>query len=162
MHAFFILNSFSIITVWICNFLAQDIAAKAARKMLVKLTLCLNVIYFSSTQINPDLDRSHELKGWYEEEGARTSFTSLTQSGPRGGGGADFSAGAKMMTFAEAKSENIGMTDKVEYFSATATVSTFRKENALYQACANDKDGKTCNKKVLYAPNNLVHNKFVW
>ncbi len=76
------------------------------------------------------------------------AFNSLTQSGPRGGGGADFSAGAKVMTFAEAKSENIGMSDKVEYFSATATVSTFRKENALYQACANEKDGKTCNKKV--------------
>ena len=106
------------------------------------------VVYFCSTQINPDLDRSHELKGWYEEEGSTTTFSSLTQSGPRGGGAADFSAGAKMMTFAEAKSENIGMSDKVEYFSATATVSTFRKENALYQACANEKDGKTCNKKV--------------
>jgi len=33
-----VLHSFSRIAVWLCNFLAKNISAKAARKMLMKLT----------------------------------------------------------------------------------------------------------------------------
>jgi hypothetical protein len=54
-----------------------------------------------------------------------------------------------MKTFGEAKAENIGLnSDKGEYFSATGTVAFIKKENALYQGCANMVDGRSCNKKV--------------
>jgi hypothetical protein len=33
------LCSFSLVTVWLCNFLRKDIGTKAACKMLMKLTL---------------------------------------------------------------------------------------------------------------------------
>ena len=39
-------------------------------------------------------------------------------------------------------------SDKPEYFSATGTIAFIKKENALYQGCANEVDGKSCNKKV--------------
>ena len=32
------LRTFYVLTIWVCNFLAKDIGAKAAHKMLVKLT----------------------------------------------------------------------------------------------------------------------------
>jgi replication factor A1 len=102
------------------------------------------------SQINPDMDQSHQLKGWYETEGSTASITTLTMSGSRGGGGAsDFGSGSNMKTFAEAKQENIGMnSDKAEYFSATGMVAFIKKDNALYQGCANQVDGRSCNKKV--------------
>jgi len=34
--------SFSLFTVWLCNFCCKNMSAKAARKMLVKLTTCVN------------------------------------------------------------------------------------------------------------------------
>ncbi len=40
-HGFFsksVLHSFSVLTVWLCNFFAQEYCAKAACKMLIKLT----------------------------------------------------------------------------------------------------------------------------
>ena len=107
-------------------------------------------LFYVSFQLNPDMDQCHQLKGWYESEGASASLTSLTVSGNRGGaGGADFGAGSNMKTFAEAKQENLGMnSDKAEYFSATGMVSFIKKENALYQGCANMIDSRSCNKKV--------------
>ena len=96
------------------------------------------------------MEQCHQLKGWYESEGSSASLTSLTVSGQRSGaGGSDFGAGSNMKTFAEAKQENIGMnSDKAEYFSATGMVAFIKKENALYQGCANMIDARSCNKKV--------------
>jgi hypothetical protein len=33
-----VLSSFSLVTIWLCNFLAKNISSKAASKMLMKLT----------------------------------------------------------------------------------------------------------------------------
>ena len=57
------------------------------------------------SQINPDMDQSHQLKGWYETEGSTAHITALSTSTRGGGGGAsaDFSSGSNMKTFGEAK-----------------------------------------------------------
>ena len=94
------------------------------------------------------MDQSHDLKNWYDSEGSTANIISMTMAGGRGGaGGSD--SGSNMKTFIEAKQENVGMnSDKAEYFSATAYIAFIKKENALYQGCANEVDGRTCNKKV--------------
>ena len=96
-------------------------------------------------QVNPDLPQSHQLKGWYESEGASAATSSLTTTGSRSGA-ADNSS---IKTFGETKKENLGMnSDKPEYYSNTGYVSLITKDKALYMACANMNDGKSCNKKV--------------
>lgn len=97
------------------------------------------------------MNQSRQLKDWYDSEGSTASITSLTTGGGRSGGGGD--SGSNMKTFGEAKQENIGLSsDKAEYFSATATIAFIKKENALYQGCANQVDGRSCNKKVIFWP----------
>lgn len=50
---------------------------------------------------------------------------------------------------ADVRQENIGLnSDRPEYFSSTGTVAFIKKENALYRGCANEIDGRSCNKKV--------------
>jgi len=105
----------------------------------------LSSLSSSVVQVNPDLPQSHQLKGWYESEGASAATSSLTTTGSRSGA-ADNSS---IKTFGETKKENLGMnSDKPEYYSNTGYVSLITKDKALYMACANMNDGKSCNKKV--------------
>ena len=73
----------------------------APTSFVLSVKLMLNYLL---TQINPDMDQSHQLKGWYETEGSTAHITALSTS-TRGGGGAsaDFSSGSNMKTFGEAK-----------------------------------------------------------
>lgn len=107
----------------------------------------LSSLSSSVVQMNPDLPQAHGLRGWYESEGSSMSTSSLTQaSGARGG---QDGMGSNMKTFGETKKENLGMnSDKPEYYSNMATVAMIPKEKALYMACGNQVDGRTCNKKV--------------
>ncbi len=53
MHFLFesLLLSFSLITIWLCNFLAKDIDAKAAHKMLIKLKIDIHIFPIFSNLI---------------------------------------------------------------------------------------------------------------
>ena len=105
----------------------------------------LSTLMSSVVQVNPDLTQAHQLKGWYQSEGCTATTSSLTTSGSRGS--LDTSASTK--TFGETKKENLGMnSDKPEYYSNTGYVSLIPKDKALYMACANMSDGRSCNKKV--------------
>lgn len=48
-------------------------------------------------------------------------------------------------TIGDAKDEQLGMSDKTDYFSTTATIGFVKSETYAYPACPNP-DG--CNKKV--------------
>jgi len=108
----------------------------------------LSALGSSTIQINPDMPEAFALKGWYESEGSTATFSSLTTARGPGAGG-DLSGG-NLKTLGEVKAENLGLnSERGEYYSTTATVVMFRKENALYQACSQTgQDGKGCNKKV--------------
>ena len=107
----------------------------------------LSTLNSSVVQVNPDLPQSHELRGWYDAEGASAATSSLTQSGLRSDGMGGVSSANK--SFGEVKKENLGMnSDKPEYYSNFGYVSLIPKDKALYQACANINEGKSCNKKV--------------
>ena len=108
----------------------------------------------SVIQINPDLPQCHELSGWYADEGSNATTQSLTTAGNRGAGG---DMGANTKTFGETKKENLGLnSDKPEYYSNTAYVTLIPKDKALYMACGNQLDGRTCNKKVRFMNNHIV------
>ena len=73
--------------------------------------------------INPDLDLAHELQGWWESEGCRQeAVTSLTVSGARGGE----ASGGPAKILGEVKQENIGLSERGDYYSVIATVTFFR------------------------------------
>jgi len=106
----------------------------------------LSTISNTVLQINPDLPQCHELRGWYEAEGSSITTTSLTTARTGAGGG---DIGSNMKTFGETKKENLGMnSDKPEYYSASGYVTLLQKDKALYMACGNQTDGRSCNKKV--------------
>jgi len=96
--------------------------------------------------VNPDMDQSHELKSWWDEGGSSANFNSLTVQGQKGAaGGVDVSA-AK--TIAEVKMENLGSSERGDYYTTVAYVTFFSKDKALYKACPNESDGRECNKKI--------------
>ena len=106
----------------------------------------LSTLNSSVVQINPDLPQCHDLRGWYDSEGSSAATSSLTQSGPRSG---EMGGSSANKSFGEVKKENLGMnSDKAEYYSNFAYVSLIPKDKALYQACANMRENKSCNKKV--------------
>jgi len=74
--------------------------------------------------------------------------SSLTQARAGGGGG---DIGANIKTFGEVKKDNTGLnSDKPEYYSAAGYITLLQKDKALYQACGNQTEGRSCNKKVIH------------
>lgn len=100
---------------------------------------------FSSTiEINPDLQKAHELRGWYEEIGHGTSFQQFERgAGGNGGAGGGNALGYK--TIHQIKEEELGFGDRTDLFVLRATVTFVKSENPFYPACP--KEG--CNKKVI-------------
>lgn len=81
----------------------------------------------------------------YDSVGRNSTFTSYSSSsttrtdtsGPRL---------TELKTIGDAKDENLGMRDKVDFFTTSAVVAFIKSEMFSYPACANP-DG--CNKKVI-------------
>jgi replication factor A1 len=96
-------------------------------------------------QIEPDIPEVHALRGWYDGVGNAQNFQSHTSSSV-GGGGAGAGVGfnrAELKTLNEVRDLNLGASDKVDLFSATATIMHIRAENIAYPGCPK------CNKKVV-------------
>ena len=90
----------------------------------------------SKIQLNPDIDQTYKLKGWYENEGVNLESKSISTRASRPD---------NFKTFAEAKHENIGGGGEPGYYSVCATILQLRNENCLYQSCPNG----DCKKKVI-------------
>eukprot|EP00055_Hartaetosiga_balthica_P006628 m.21174 g.21174 ORF g.21174 m.21174 type:complete len:599 (-) comp5330_c0_seq1:2074-3870(-) len=92
----------------------------------------------SGVFFNIDLPEAHTLKGWYDAEGAQRDTKSITVRNQ------NFSAPRILLS--QIKDDQIGMQDgKQESFSVVATITHFKKDNCMYQACPSD----SCNKKVI-------------
>ncbi|KAF3911798.1 hypothetical protein AA313_de0207414 [Arthrobotrys entomopaga] len=103
----------------------------------------LSMMNSSTMQIDPDLDESHRLKGWFNGEGRDTNYVS--HQGLNAGAG---SAGGKptpYKTIQQATEENLGLSDTPDYYTLKATVSYIKTENLSYPACKTE----GCNKKVV-------------
>lgn len=103
----------------------------------------LSLLSSGSMTIDPDIDESHKLKGWYDAQGRSDTFTShASMMAPMGaaGGRKDESK-----TIGQVKDENLGMTEQVDYFTTKATVIYVKQDNVSYPACLSE----GCNKKVV-------------
>jgi ribosomal protein L37AE/L43A len=105
----------------------------------------LSMFSSSTMNINPDIEEAHALRGWYDSIGAAQPF----QSHSNAMSGAGMSSGGfdrgQMHSLAYVKNNKLGMEDRVDYFSARATVMHIRSENIAYPACPT----QGCNKKVV-------------
>ncbi|EDO17117.1 hypothetical protein Kpol_1025p37 [Vanderwaltozyma polyspora DSM 70294] len=102
---------------------------------------------FNSTLIpNPEIPEAYSLKGWYDTSGKNENFSSLNQEV----GGAPSSDNlmkfiSQRTTIAKAQSDNLGKSEKGDFFSVKASVSFLKVDNFAYPACTN----ADCNKKVI-------------
>lgn len=101
----------------------------------------LSVLNSTNVMVDPlDLKEAHNLRGWYMNVGKDSTVESM--SGQR----SDGSMGSgNYKTFLQVKSEQLGMGEKPDYFTAKATAVFFKKDSCLYKACPST----DCNKKVI-------------
>jgi len=101
-------------------------------------------MYSSSTmQVNPEIDESFSLRGWYDSNGAEQTFKAHSSSG--GGGSMAVFNRADIRSLDEVKQAGYGMPDKPDMFSARATIMHIKADNISYPACPTP----NCNKKVV-------------
>lgn len=105
----------------------------------------LSLLSSGSMSLDPDIPEAHKLKGWYDSQGRNESFATHTNMASAGaaGGRPDQSK-----TVAQVRDENLGTSEKDDYFSLKATIVFIKQESISYPACLTE----TCNKKVTELP----------
>lgn len=111
----------------------------------------LSCVMATTTEINPDIQESHLLRGWYDSIG-HSSFHSSISSGvsssngaitgnvPGGIGGND-----QRKVISQIQDDHLGQSDKPDYFVIKGTTVKINPEKTLwYTACPGD----NCQKKV--------------
>lgn len=101
----------------------------------------LSMLTSSTMSVDPDIQESHLLKGWYDGQGrgqefAKHSVISSTLS--------TTGRSAERKNIAEVQAEHLGMSETPDYFSLKGTIVYIRKKNVSYPACP----AADCNKKV--------------
>ncbi|KAK6340603.1 Replication factor A protein 1 [Orbilia brochopaga] len=103
----------------------------------------LSMMNSSTMQVDPDLEESHRLKGWFDGEGRDANFSShegLNRGAAAGGG-----KPSAYKTIQQATDENLGLSDTPDFYTLKATISYIKTENLSYAACKTE----GCNKKVI-------------
>jgi replication factor A1 len=103
----------------------------------------LSLLSSGSMTMNPDIDEAHKLKGWYDAQGRQDTFQ--THANAAGTVGAAAGRNDQFKTITQIRDENLGMSDKTEWFSLKATILYIKQENIAYAACLSE----GCNKKVV-------------
>ncbi|GMM57170.1 replication factor A subunit protein [Maudiozyma humilis] len=104
---------------------------------------------FNSTLVpNPEIPEAFSLKGWYDTTGRTSNFTSLKQEVGSGPGGDSTKFIAQRITILKAQNDNLGRSEKGDYFTIKAAINFLKVDNFAYPACSND----NCNKKVIEEP----------
>jgi replication factor A1 len=93
--------------------------------------------------VNPDIDEAHKLKGWYDAQGRQDTFQS--HASMIGAVAAAGGRGDPFKTIAQIRDENLGMSEKPDWFSLKATVLYIKPDTVAYPACLSE----GCNKKVV-------------
>ena len=101
----------------------------------------LSLLSSGSMTIDPDIDESHALKGWYDAQGRQDQFsTHASLSAVAGSGRQD-----EYKIIAQVSDEHLGMSEKPDYFVLKATISYIKQDSVAYPACQSE----GCNKKVV-------------
>ena len=98
---------------------------------------------FNSTTltVNPDIPEAHTLKGWYDTQGKTQSFNSLQAASDTSKNMDD--RRNPRYSLEEVLSNQLGMSEKDEYFSTRAFITYIRRDGLTYPSCG------TCRKKVV-------------
>ena len=109
----------------------------------------LSMGFTSTLTPNPEVPEAYTLKGWYENTGHSNAFTSLKQEGGSGAGSGDSTKFiAQRITIQKAQNENLGRSEKGDYFNVKGAINFLKVDNFAYPACSNE----NCNKKVIEQP----------
>ncbi|KAF6764012.1 hypothetical protein DFP72DRAFT_873992 [Ephemerocybe angulata] len=101
----------------------------------------LSMVSTSSMQINPDIQECYDLRGWYDSQGAQTSFHAHSNMNAATSFGFRHE---ELRSLDDVKQAGYGMPDRPEYFSTRATIMHIKSDNLSYPACP----GPNCQKKV--------------
>jgi replication factor A1 len=111
----------------------------------------LSMVSSSSMTVDPDIPEAHALRGWYDNQGEATNFTSFNSMGGAGAGGAG--SNMKLDEFkliGNVKEEMLGTGDQPDQFWVRAHLVYIKKENISYPACPTPK----CAKKMFQEDQN--------
>lgn len=139
-------NSSIQLTLWgdeAVNFDCRDNPVIAIKNAQVKEFMggkTLGGISSTVMKINPDIERGHVLRGWFDNHGSGGNFNTLSAKSGAGGGALEF------VTFHEVKERKLGNNnDKPDYFTSVGMIHAFKQQNMTYKACPN----ADCNKKLV-------------
>ena len=102
----------------------------------------LSTMTSSLINLNPDIRESHELRGWYDTMGAALPTMSVSSAINNQN---SMQANEERKLISAVKEENLGRSDKPDFYSMLASVIFVKGENMYYTACPSD----GCNKKVI-------------
>jgi len=105
----------------------------------------LSMFSSSTMSQDPDIPEAHSLRGWYDAEGHNATFNAFSNTGMSNPGTTGAIRRDEIKTIGQEKDENIGTTDKQEYFTTKATINFVKHETFSYPACQTE----GCNKKVI-------------
>lgn len=102
----------------------------------------LSLLSSGTMTVNPDMPESHKLRGWYDHQGQNSHFN--THQNVQGTVAPGQSSRDETKTIAAIKEEQLGMSEKADFFNLKASIQYIKQENFCYAACLSD----GCNKKV--------------
>lgn len=104
----------------------------------------LSLLASGSMNVNPDIEESHKLRGWYDSPDRADTFETHANLQGAGGGGTS-GPGARandLKTISQIKDEQLGMNDEADYFTLHAAILFLKQESFAYPACSTPKCGK--------------------
>lgn len=110
----------------------------------------LSMVSSSTMMTEPDIQEAHELRGWYDNQGAHSDFQTYTSSSVGASGGAGAFRPHEFRTVQQARDEGLGHGESPDYFNLRATIVFLKNETLSYPACPTDR----CNKKVVKEDDN--------
>lgn len=98
----------------------------------------LSIMGSTIMQINPDVEESHRLRGWYDALPSTVEFNSISAR-------SDSGTTSQFHTIKSSQIAQLGSGDKADYYSMYSYLVFVKGESALYKACPK----ADCQKKVI-------------
>ena len=97
---------------------------------------------FTVMVVNPDIEESHILRGWFDSLNSVPAFKSQTSGAAGGAGRGSQYDREKAVTIAEIKERQSSLSDQAQEFSCRGTIVHIKADSLAYPACPK------CSKKV--------------
>lgn len=114
------------------------IAVKGSRIREFMGSKSLSLSGSSIMEINPDIEESHRLRGWFDSLPSNIEFNSISARSELGGNSLFHSVKSAQLA-------QLGSGEKADYFNMYAHLLFVKSESALYKACPKP----DCQKKVI-------------